>query len=146
MTKAFTTAARTAADEEQDAPLEFTLDDETYYIFPPKDGQLALVMAGMSEYADDGEGVSTFINTFFALLDEDTKHALRRRLMDRQDEFGVEKMMEILMWAVEEGAGRPTKSSPASTASRATNGQRSTGGARRAGSTRSTSRSPVSAT
>jgi hypothetical protein len=100
----------------------------------------------MSDYADDGEGVATFINTFFTLLDDDSRHALRRRLMDRQDEFGVEKMMEILMWAVEETAARPTKSSPASTASRATNGQRSTGGARRAGSTRSTSRSPVSAT
>ena len=143
MTKAFTTAARR---EEPDAPLEFTLDDETYRMFAPKDGQLALVMASMSDYADDGEGVATFINTFFALLEEDTRHALRRRLMDREDTFGVEQMMEILMWAVEEAAARPTKSSSASTPSRATSGQRSTAGARRTGSTRSTSRSPVSAT
>ena len=143
MTKAFTSAAR---QEEPDAPLEFTLDDEKYQIFPPKDGQLALVMASMSDYAEDGEGVSTFINTFFALLEEDTKHALRRRLMDREDTFGVEQMMEILMWSVEEAAARPTKSSSASTASRATSGGRSTGGARRTGATRSGSRSPVSAT
>jgi hypothetical protein len=143
MTKAFTSAAR---QEEPDAPLAFTLDDEDYAIYPPKDGQLALVMASMSDYADDGEGVSTFINTFFALLEEDTRHALRRRLMDREDTFGVEQMMEILMWAVEEVADRPTKSSPVSTPSRPTNGQRSTAGARRTGSTRSGSRSPVSAT
>jgi len=143
MTKAFTSAAR---QEEPDAPLPFTLDDENYVIFPPKDGQLALIMAGMSDTADDGEGVSTFINTFFALLDEDSGHALKRRLMDREDSFGVEKMMEILMWTVEEAAARPTKSSSASTASRTTSGQRSTGGARRTGSTRSGSRSPVSAT
>lgn len=145
MTKAFTTAAR-QDNQESDAPLEFTLDDEQFHIYPPKEGQLALIMASMSDYAEDGEGVATFINTFFGLLDDDTRHALRRRLMDRDDDFGVEQMMEILMWATEEMAGRPTKSSPASTASRAANGQRSTGGARRTGSTRSTSRSPVSAT
>lgn len=143
MTKAFTSAAR---QEEPDVPLEFTLDGETYHIYPPKDGQLALVMASMSDYADDGEGVATFINTFFALLDDETNHALHRRLMDREDTFGVEQMMEILMWVVEESTDRPTKSSPASTASRTASGGRSTGGARRTGSTRSGSRSPVSAT
>jgi hypothetical protein len=143
MTKAFISAAR---QDEPDVALEFTLDDETYRIYPPKDGQLALVMASLSDYAEDGEGVSTFINTFFALLDEDSNHALRRRLMDRRDTFGVEQMMEILMWTVEEAADRPTKSSPASTASRTTSGGRSTAGVRRTGSTRSGSRSPVSAT
>lgn len=145
MTKAFVTAAR-EGNQEPDLPLEFVLDDETYHIFKPKDGQLALVMASMSDYAEDGEGVATFINTFFGLLDDDTRHDLRRRLMDREDDFGVEAMMEILMWAIEEAADRPTKSSPASTASRTTSGTRSTGGARRTGSTRSGSRSPVSAT
>lgn len=140
MTKAFALAAKSAVVDEVQA-MDFTIDgtEETLYIYPPKNAQLALIMSSMSDDAEGTEGIATFMSTFFGLLDEDSRPIIRRRLKDRQDPFDIPDVMEIIKWVISEAAERPTQSSSASTPSRTPTGSPSRAGARRVVSASSTS-------
>lgn len=146
MTKAFALAAKTA-DIEDAQPLEFNLEgtEEALHIYPPKNAQLALIMASMSEDAEDDNSVALFIDTFFDMCDEATRSTLRKRLKSREDAFDIPDVMEIIKWAIEESTERPTQSPSASTPSRTPTGGPSRAGARRVASTSSTSLPPAAA-
>jgi hypothetical protein len=145
VTKEFTTAAK-AEEADEEKPLPFTLDGVELTIWPPKAAQLALMTAATSEYTEDNEAVATFITTFFSLLDPDSARHLRGRMFDRTDSFEIQDVMDIMMWASEQVAGRPTEPSPGSTPSRQTSGPSSTAPARRKASRSSRSASTSSAT
>jgi hypothetical protein len=147
MTKSFSVAARRANDQEAET-MPFNVDgtDQELYIRTPKEGQIALVMSVMGGYAEGSDQVATVINVFMNMLTEESAGIIRRRLLDMDDEFDLENVMDILSWAVEEAAARPTKSSPASTSSRPTSGTGSTGPAPVRTLTRSRSPRSASAT
>lgn len=146
MSKSFAVAVK-RADEEPVEALAFNVEgtDQELYIRPPKEGQIALVMSVMGGYAEGSDQVATVINVFMNMLDEDSAGVIKRRLLDTDDDFDLEDVMEILQWAVEEAAARPTQSSPASTPSRRSSGRRSTAPVPVRGLTRSPSPSTASA-
>ena len=147
MSKEFTLAVQ-QANEQVDETLPFKMqgDDTQLYAYLPTEGQLVLIMGAMSDIGNPQEQAATVLDTFWSLLEEDSRAVLRRRLADRHDTFGVGDILNIVEWIVEEVAARPTQSSLASMPSRATSGHLSTGGVPRKASTRSRSPRPVSAT
>lgn len=147
MTKSFQLAAAEAAGLTEDAlPFEMEGHDDQLYAYLPTEGQLVLLMGAMSEFSGAEEQGMAVMDLFWSLMEPETATALRRRLRDRTDSFGLQDILNIIEWLVEESSARPTKSSSASTPSRSTSGQRSTAPARRQASTRSRSPRTASAT
>jgi hypothetical protein len=146
MTKSFALAVAEANGDVEDAlPFEMEGSDEQLYAYRPTEGQMILLLGAMSEYSTGGQQAAIVLDVFWSLLDPHTATVLRGRLRDREDTFGLQDIMNIIEWIVEESAARPTKSSLASLPSRATTGHLSTGGAPRPRSTRSRS-APIAST
>jgi hypothetical protein len=149
MSKSFalSVAAANAEDDVDDAPMPFTIEgsEEQLFAYQPTEGQLVLLVGVMSDFESPQEQASTVLDVFWGLLQDDTAKALKRRLRDRHDTFGLADIMNIIEWIVEETSARPTRPSLASVPSRATNGHLSTGGVQRKARARSTSR-PIAST
>jgi hypothetical protein len=136
--KEFDTAVRVAEreDEEQEDFLEWEIverDDSGEEIrrvpcraFPPGDGQLAMMMAGLGRHTNDQTRVASIVDFFVGVMDEPTHTYVVDRLLDRKDKFGLAEIDSILMWLVEEWSGRPTERPSVSTPSRRTGGPKST--------------------
>lgn len=126
----FATAAQRVVDEnsdERDTMIEFKVGDRICYADKtPGDGQLAVLMATTTKHSGIEEQVAGTINFLFSVLDEESHTYLVSRLLDRKDPFGMENVTEILGYLMEEWSGRPTVSSPGSTASPRSDGPRST--------------------
>jgi len=123
--KEFTTAAR-EVDVSPDEVMEFVVDGETCRCFQPSNGQLAILLASISSTQSWTNQVAGVINFFDAVLDDDSRTYITRRLLDRQDQFGLDEVQDIIEWMVEEWAARPTPSPSASTPSPPRGGARST--------------------
>lgn len=141
--KEFATAVR-AVQEDEDY-LEFVLVEEdedgeavrtVCRAYPPGDGQVAMMMAGMGRHTSNETRVAAIIDFLIGVLDEESHRYITDRLLDRRDPFGLAEINEILHWLVEEWGGRPTKSPSDFSPSRKAVGQKST---------RSTSKSTSSA-
>jgi hypothetical protein len=146
MSKSFALAVAEANGAVEDAlPFQMEGDDTQLYAYPPGEGQLVLLM-GLTGNQNPVALASTVLDVFWELMTEDTARVLKRRLNDRSDPFGIQDVMHIIEWLIEEVTGRPTQSSSASTPSRTTSGRRSTATARQRASTRSTSPRAASAT
>jgi hypothetical protein len=148
MSKTFALSVAAAnGDDPVDEAMPFMLEgtDEQLYAYQPTEGQLVLLLGAMNEYSSGEQQAATVLDVFWGLLSEDTAATLKRRLRDRHDTLGLQDIMNIIEWIVEETSARPTKLSLASQPSRATSGHLSTGGAPRKRSTRSTSR-PIAST
>jgi hypothetical protein len=144
--KEFTTAAKAAVSDDDDAVVEFTVDGLEVKAYQPSSGQMAMVYQALSDYNSDQRKVAGIIDFFFGLLDENVQQVLGKRLLSREDPFDLDQVTEILSWLVEEWAGRPTQSSSGSTRSPTPIGPKSTATSRNGGSTRSRSPSTASAT
>lgn len=132
----FVTAAK--ADTEVIEKIPFTLDGVEYHAYPPTEGQVAIVIAAESgSLADDNERIAAEVDFMFGLFDDETHAALKRRLLDRNDPFGFEDLMNIMEAVIEESTGNPTKPSSASTSSLEKRGSGSTATARKRVATRS---------
>ena len=123
--KEFITAAKEASEEDESI-LEFTVDGVECRAYPPKDGQLAVLMATTASHSSENEQIAGIINFFVAVLDDDTHTFLVSKLLDRKDPFGIEQVQDIMSWMVEEWTARPTKSPSGSTPSRSSGGRKST--------------------
>lgn len=148
MSKSFalSVAAANGDDPAEDAmPFELEGSPEQLYAYQPTEGQLVLLLGAMNEYASGEQQAATVLDVFWSLLEDETVGVLKRRLRDRHDTFGLQDIMNIIEWIVEETTAHPTKSSLVSPPSRATNGHLSTGGVPRKARARSTSR-PVAST
>lgn len=153
MTRSFQIAVEehAAVDESPggaDEPFEFTFSDDPdtpLIIYPPTEGQIMLVMSLQGESMSQ-EAVSTVKSVIFAMLDDPSRAYVKRRLISRDQPLAFTDLMKVFFKIIEAYSGRPTESSPDSSASRATTGKSSTAPARRAASTRSPSRSTGSAT
>ena len=141
----FVTAAK-AADEEQPVPIEFQVDGHPMRAYPPTEGQIAVVMASLTDYTSDADKMAAIINFFVGVLDDDSHVTLVRRLMDRNDPFGFVELNEIMEWLMSEWSARPTKQPSDFTPSRQSAGRKSTGRVHSRGSTPSGSVPIASAT
>lgn len=148
MSKTFALSVAAAnGDDPVDEAMPFMLEgtDAQLYAYQPTEGQLVLLLGAMNEYASNEQQAATVLDVFWSLLEEDTVGVLKRRLRDRHDTFGLQDIMNIIEWIVEETSARPTRPSLASLPSRATSGHLSTGAVPRKRSTRSPSR-PIAST
>lgn len=133
--KQFTTALAIAeADElknaeerdEEQPDLEFEIDGTLIKAFKPGDGQFGMFMLMTSKRATTEESVAGVIDFFLSMLDDESQNYVYRRLMDRRDSFGIEKVRDIMMWMVEEWSGNPTHGPSGSTSSQPSTGPSST--------------------
>lgn len=135
--KEFATAARAVENEEADDryPYEFTLDGVLCRAREPKDGQVAVLMASTGRHSGTQDQIAGIINFFVSVLDADTHQFIVNKLLDPEDDFGLEapednpeaaSVQGIMEYLMEEWSGRPTKSSSASSASPKRGGRRST--------------------
>lgn len=148
MSKSFALSVAAANGEDPaDEAMPFMMEgsDEQLYAYQPTEGQLVLLIGVMNDFESPQEQASTVMDVFWSLLHEDTIRILKLRLRDRHDTFGLQDIMNIIEWIVEETSARPTKPSLASVPSRATSGHLSTGGVQRKARARSTSR-PIAST
>jgi hypothetical protein len=126
--KEFAVAAK-AKDEDEDisTPVEFKVGDDTLRAYRPEVGQVAIMYSRMDDnVAADSERIAAMIDFFMGLLDKESRRILTRRLMDRDDDFEMEDVNDILNWLMEEWSGRPTKPSSGSSRSRQNGGRKST--------------------
>jgi hypothetical protein len=126
--KDFVTAAKTVA--EKDTPDEgitrFKIDGKEMVAYKPEDGQLILLMATTASHSNLHEKIAGVINFFVAVLDEKSHHHIVGRLMDRDDDFGIEEVTDIMHELIEEWSGNPTEGVSGSSPSRSRAGQKST--------------------
>lgn len=125
--KEFTTAANAVAEQKQPSKgLEFMVDGETLIAHKPREGQVAVLMATVGRHATEQDMVAGIINFFASTLDKNSYGYIERRLLDYDDEFGIEQVQDILEWLIEEWTGRPTKLPSGSTPSPESTGHEST--------------------
>jgi hypothetical protein len=128
--KEFAVAAKARDEDDADisTPIEFKVGDDVLRAYRPEVGQVAIMYARMDDtVAADSERIAAMIDFFMGLLDKESRRLLTRRLMDRDDDFEMEDVNDILNWLMEEWSGRPTRPSSASSRSRQNGGRKSTG-------------------
>jgi hypothetical protein len=123
--KEFTTAVKESIGETEES-MTFSIDGVECTCFPPKDGQLAFLMASTTGHSSTQEQIAGIVNFFVAVLDDDSHSYIVGRLLDRHDEFGLVQVQSIMEWMVEEWTGRPTQPPSVSTRSRSNGGRKST--------------------
>lgn len=92
----------------------------------PSDGQIAFLMANTAGRGATQTKVAALLNFFDSTLDDETHDYITDRLLDPQDEFGMEDIQDILEMLMEEWTARPTKRQSGSTPTPPTTGQSST--------------------
>jgi hypothetical protein len=123
-TKSFITAAEQSGNDDI-PPIDFTLDKHGLTAYFPGDGQVAVLMAETSRHQDMRTKVGGAIDFFQSVFDAEEAAWLRNRLLDKDDDFGLPTIQEIIEWLLEEWSANPTQSSSASTRSRNSGGPRS---------------------
>lgn len=112
--------------EEEDKGEVFTLDKVEMRYFKPSPGQLALLIAQTGNFSSEDEQISSVINFFLKVLDKRSSSHLVSRLMDRDDNFELEQVIDIMEDMIEEWTGRPIMRRSDSTESRSAAGPEST--------------------
>lgn len=106
--------------------VEFKQDGEVLKAFKPDDDQFALLLAAVGLGSSGTDGVAGTINFLLSVLDSKSKSYVSARLLDHNDEFGMEEVQQIMFGLIEEWSGRPTESSTDSAESPQTDGRKST--------------------
>lgn len=123
----FTTAVKAAVvkDTENEGVTKFKIDGRECTAYRPEDGQLALLMATTASHSNMHEKVAGIINFFIAVLEERDHYYVTGRLLDREDDFGIEDVTAIMEHLIEEWSGNPTESPSDSSPSPRSGGQKS---------------------
>lgn len=79
-----------------------TTEKRTLTCHPPKEGQIALMMARMSRHASTNDKIAGIIDLFVEVLDEQDHQYVVDRLLDRKDPFGIAQVTEVMTYLVEE--------------------------------------------
>lgn len=141
--KEFLTAVRDSEEEDSgDEGQTFIVDGRECTCYKPTEGQLAVLLASVSRSNDWTQQVAGIINFFVEVLDAPSHAYLVGRLLDREDDFGLEEVQAIMEWMVEDWTGRPIQPPSVSTQSPQNGGRKSTPRTRK--STSSASPQPVS--
>lgn len=123
----FTTAVKKEASKQSGKreSIEFKQDGETLKAFRPDDNQFALLFAAVGLGSNGTDGVAGTINFLLSVLDSQSKAYVSRRLLDPEDDFGMEEVQQIMFGLIEEWSGRPFESSSDSAGSQQPGGQKS---------------------
>lgn len=124
--KEFTTALKELTEPQDEEGWDFTVDGQVLHAYPPDPAQLAVLMASTGRHTQIHTQIAGTINFFVEVMDEASAGYLERRLLDRNDPFGLEEVTEIMEWMIEEWTGRPTQPPSVSTRSRRSGGPKST--------------------
>jgi hypothetical protein len=109
-TKVFEVAAEKEALVE-DTGLTFSFDKKgrVLHVHPPKSGQIALLMARLGRHSSFNDKMAGVIDFFVGILDEADYDYVVNRLLDPQDNLGIEEVQQVMEWLMEEWSGRPTQ-------------------------------------
>lgn len=143
------TTALTEQTRNEDEAYHYTIDGKPLVIYPPSAAQMTLLLAATlnaDEDEPDPQAIATIISAFIGMLDDRSARMVRRRLLDPNDPFELDNIVEIVEALTEDVVGRPTESPADSLPSRPATGTSSTASSRRQGSTRSRSVRAVSST
>jgi len=144
----FTTAINEQVRDIEEA-FHYQLDGKPLIIFPPSAAQITLLIAATLNADDDEpdqQAIATIISAFMGMLEEKSARLVRRRLLDPNDSFDLDTIVEIVQQLAEDVVGRPTESPSASSTSRPATGTSSTARSGSRVSTRSRSVRAVSST
>jgi hypothetical protein len=135
-----------------DDAITFKHDGRDVTFYSPTTGQFAVMLMLSAKVVNqedksnvDPQLLSTFIEFFFELMEDDTAKYFRHRLLDRKDSFeldsvgGVSDIFKALFG--EWSANRPTRKPSGSQPARRATGKGSSGTSRASASTSSPSRS-----
>lgn len=81
---------------------EQRIEKRTIKCNPPKDGQVALMMARMGRHSGTNDKLAGIIDFFVGVLDEADHQYVVERLMDGNDPFGINDVTEVMTYIVEE--------------------------------------------
>lgn len=133
--KEFQTAVKAAVAEEEDFgfDLEFIIDkgvegrERKIVAHKPSDGQMTVLMAFVGDdLRSNAESVSAALTFFNSVLEIEDARYIRRRLLNMNDPFGANEVIDILTYLMEEWSGKSGTSQGGSRASRRQNGRSST--------------------
>lgn len=124
----FSTAAKSAPESivEGALPITFKLDDVTITAYPPKAGQMALMLSSMSDGREPTEMIAAVVDFLDGILDEEGRAEYRRRLLKRDDPFDFDTVQEIVEGLISTWTARPTTPPSVSSSSQPSGGPRST--------------------
>jgi hypothetical protein len=88
---------------------EVTVEKREVTAHPPRDGQVAMMMARMGRHSSTSDKIAGIIDFFVDILDDEDHQYVVGRLMDRNDPFGIADVTDIMGYLVEEWAARPTR-------------------------------------
>lgn len=125
--KQFTTAAKSVEGKTETAsPVELEFEERKITFNGPSESQIAMLLVGSSDTVSGNQALSTTINFFFSLLEDDDQRYFKVRLLDRDDPFDVEDIVAMLNYLMEEWSATPTKPASDSTSSPPKTGHKST--------------------
>lgn len=122
--KQFKTAVREKT-ESPEGTLTFKIDKDEITAHRPTTAQLAVMIAGFGRHRSEADQIATFIDFFESTLDEKDTHKVIDRLLDRDDDFGLEELAEVGIWMIEEWTGHPIQPPSDSQPSQSTGGRSS---------------------
>lgn len=101
--------------------------EEPLRIRVPKEGAILYRMTRATGRHAKPQDMAEMINYVVDLLDEDSRERVEDRLMDFDDEYDMEDVMELWQDLLEEETARPTKQPSDSSRSQGSTGKNSTG-------------------
>lgn len=128
-------------EPEQDEPIYIDIAGKETVFHYPGSGQMAYMAMASAGDRNTVQTAGMMINFVISLMEEEDARRLRGLLLDRDNEYGMEDLLDVFDELQERWSSRPTQSSSDSSGSQQETGRRSTATSRRAGSVRSGSRS-----
>lgn len=128
-------------EPERDEPVYVDVAGKETVFHYPGTGQMAYMAMASAGDRNNMQTAGMMINFVISLMEDEDARRLRGLLLDRENEYGMEDLLDVFDELQERWSSRPTQSSSASSPSRPETGRRSTANSRRAGSSRSGSRS-----
>lgn len=138
MSKSFITEVKERVEapegELPEGALEFEVDGFDCTAYQPTPEMFALLMLATGRHTSFNEAVAGFLDWFNACLDRESAQHLAQRMLDREDDFGLEEVQNIVEWWIEEWTGRPFGKQSAAGVSQKPSGNGSTRGTRKSAS------------
>lgn len=134
------------ANEREDGMIEIVAEgfEKPLLAQSPREDQLGFVMARMTKRKAGYKEMATVINYVVDIFDEESADAIADRMMDDEDDFGLEDLIELFGDLVEAWSARPTKRPSDFTPSQKQGGKKSTARASARASTSQRSRQTAS--
>ena len=126
----FTTAYEDIENEDagtppEEVPIPFMLDGREYKSYPPNEGQLAFMVAGLGRGHTDGDRFGTIVTLIANTLEPEDKDFLEKRMVSRDPKqcLNMKTMEGIFQYLTEEWFARPTQKPSGSAGSPPSDGQ-----------------------